>query len=354
VTPNSSATTDTPAAWALRLHGPGDLRYAAEPGPSVRPGESLVQVSLVGICGSDLHWFNEGGIGDAHVETPLVLGHEFFGVVEGGALGGRRVAVDPAIPCRSCPCCLRGDENLCPTVRFAGHGTNDGGLRQSLAWPTDLLFPLPDELDDLDAVMLEPLGVAIHGVDLAHLRPEAAVVVVGCGPIGLCLVQLARRAGASRVIAIEPLEHRRAAAERLASDLVLHPEDPDLMAKVADVTSGQGADVAFEVSGADQGLHQAAAAVRPGARIVVIGIPSKDHTSFNAALFRRKGLTLVMSRRMGAGMFPRAIDAVRGDRLAIGALVSAVFPAARATEAFEQAYARKGLKTAIDLREPQA
>jgi L-iditol 2-dehydrogenase len=321
-----------------------------EPTALPGPGESLVRVSLVGLCGSDLHWFDEGGIGDAQLKRPLVLGHEFCGVVEGGALDGRRVAVDPAIPCGSCSCCLRGDQNLCPAVHFAGHSTCDGGLRAALVWPTRRLHPLPDSLDDNDAVMLEPLGVAIHAADLAHLRPDDAVVVVGCGPIGLCLIPLARAAGASTVIAIEPLEHRRAAAQRLGADLVLDPEHPGLAAEVMDITSGRGADVGFEVSGSDQGLHTAATTVRPGARVVEVGIPGDDRTSFTASLFRRKGLTLVMSRRMAEGIFPRAVDAVLKGEVAAGSLVSDVFPAARAAEAFRYASERRGLKTVIDPR----
>ena len=108
------------------------------------PGHSLVRVTAVGLCGSDLHWFAEGGIGDAVVTSPLVLGHELAGVVERGPRAGTRVAIDPAQPCLTCESCRRGHPNLCPTVRFAGHGGQDGGLRDLMAWPDELLYPLPD------------------------------------------------------------------------------------------------------------------------------------------------------------------------------------------------------------------
>ncbi|WP_250448298.1 alcohol dehydrogenase catalytic domain-containing protein, partial [Actinotalea sp. C106] len=183
-----------------RLHGVGDLRVTEEPSPAPGPGESLVEVRAVGLCGSDLHWFVEGGIGDAELGAPLVLGHELAGVVRGGPLDGRLVAVDPAVPCERCESCLEGNRNLCPTVRFAGHGAQDGGLRELATWPTHLLHPAPDAFSAADAAMLEPLGVALHAMDLGRARLGATVAVVGCGPIGLCVVQLARAAGAGRVV----------------------------------------------------------------------------------------------------------------------------------------------------------
>ena len=152
---------------------------ADEARPSAGAGESLVRVTAVGLCGSDLHWFTEGGIGDAQLSHPLVLGHESAGIVEGGPDDGRRVAVDPALPCGACEPCLEGKRNLCPSVRFAGHGANDGGLREYLAWPTELLRPVPDSLSYADAAMLEPLGVALHAHDLGKPRVGGASSVAG-------------------------------------------------------------------------------------------------------------------------------------------------------------------------------
>jgi L-iditol 2-dehydrogenase len=164
----------------VRLHAAGDVRPHEEPMPQPGPGESLVRVTAVGICGSDLHWFAEGAIGDAGFAQPLVLGHEFAGVTE----DGRRVAVDPAIPCGRCELCQAGHPNLCENQRFAGYSDTDGGLREYLAWPNRCLVPLPDALSDADGAMLEPLGIAVHAVDLAKIKPGMTVGVFGCGPIG--------------------------------------------------------------------------------------------------------------------------------------------------------------------------
>jgi len=195
---------------AVRLHGVGDVRLHQELAPVPAPGESLVRVTAVGLCGSDLHWFGEGGIGNARLGLPLVLGHEFAGVTA----SGQRVAVDPAVPCEQCELCHAGHPNLCENQRFAGHDDTDGGLREYLAWPDRCLVPLPHAVNDAEGALLEPLGIAVHAVDLAHIRAGLTVGVFGCGPIGLLVLQVARAAGASTVLVTEPRPHRLAAAER--------------------------------------------------------------------------------------------------------------------------------------------
>ena len=316
---------------AARLFGTGDLRVVDEAAPADPPsGHSLVRMTAVGLCGSDLHWFAEGGIGDAGLTRPLVLGHEFAGVIESGPRAGTRVAVDPAIPCGVCESCHEGNPNLCPTVRFAGHGNNDGGLRELLVWPDRQLFELPDAISDAGGAVLEPLGVAIHAFDLGHVKIGARVAVVGCGPIGLLLVQLARAAGATSVLAVEPLAHRRAAAVKYGADL--EPE-------------GQY-DVAFEVAGTDAAVDTAMRLVRPGARVLLAGIPDGDRTSFSASIARRKGLSLVLVRRM-KDVYPRAIALVERGLVDVESLVSDRFALDDAAEAFRFAVARTGLKTVI-------
>ena len=332
-----------------RLHGVGDVRVTDEAPPSAGAGESLVRVTAVGLCGSDLHWFTEGSIGDARLSRPLVLGHEFAGIVQGGPDDGRRVAADPALPCGKCEQCLEGNRNLCPTVRFAGHGANDGGLRELVAWPTALLHPVPDSLSDADAAMLEPLGVALHAHDLGKARVGAVVAVIGCGPIGLCMVALARAAGASQVIAVEPLGHRRAAAAQMGAHVVLDSDAFDVQAALADATGGRGVDVAFEAAGTDAGVGLAVAAARPGGRVVLAGIPGQDSTTFPASVARRKGLTLKLVRRMKE-MYPRTIRLVDSGAIDVASLVTHTFPIDRADEAFRAASDRIGLKIIVSPR----
>jgi len=315
-----------------RLHGAGDVRLLTEERPPpAGDGERLVEVTSVGLCGSDLHWFTEGGIGDAVLAQPLVLGHEMAGVVRGGPDDGQRVAIDPAIPCGVCEPCRAGHGNLCPNVVFAGHGACDGGLRQFLSWPAHRLHPLPDQLSDDDGALLEPLGVALHALDLAHLRAASTVAVVGCGPIGLLLIQLARRHGATRVLAAEPLPHRMAAAAKFGAE---------------PASDEAAADVVFEVSGSDAAIDTALRLAKPGARVVLVGIPDGDRTTFSAALARRKGLTLVMVRRMGE-VYPRAIDLAARGLVELAPLVSDVFALSEVGAALSAAAARTGLKVVI-------
>ena len=329
-----------------RLHGIGDLRVADEPVPEPGPGETLVRVTAVGICGSDLHWFGEAGIGDATVSRPLVLGHEAAGVIESGPRRGTRVAIDPAITCGACRPCRDGYRNLCARISFAGHGDQDGAMREFLAWPSSLLHPLPDSVTDTDGALAEPLGVAIHALDLGHVRLGASVMVVGCGPIGLLLIQVLRRAGAGRVVAVEPLAHRRTAAARYGADVCLDPVDVAVPRDVREV-AGDGADVVFEMAGTKAAVGLAMAAARPGGRVVLGGIPASDRIEFRASTARRKGLTIALVRRMN-DVYPRAISLVAAGRVDVSTLVTHRLDLGSAPKAFGIAAERSGLKVIIE------
>lgn len=333
-----------------RLFGPGDLRLTDE-APTESPGHewSRVAVSSVGICGSDLHWFLEGGIGEVALEAPVVPGHEFAGVASTGSYAGQRVAVDPAIPCGECERCRASQGNLCPGVRFAGHSDLDGALREELWWPDSLLHPLPDSIGDDAGALLEPLGVAIQAVDVGGVAPGDDVLVVGAGPIGVLAADVARRAGASRVFVSEPLAHRRETAVRFGADGVWSPEAT--AAAIEEATGGRGVDVGIEMAGNDDAIGTAVTCARPGARVALGGIPSASHSHFPAAPARRKGLTFAMVRRMHE-TYPRAIR-YAASGLDLGALVTASFPLADAARAFASAVRREGDKTVIRVSTTQ-
>jgi L-iditol 2-dehydrogenase len=329
----------------VRLHAPADLQLHDEQDPVPSQGEKLICIKAVGVCGSDLHWFSEGGIGGAVLKRPLVLGHEFAGELE----DGRRVAVDPAIPCRVCEWCQKGHPNLCPQVRFAGHDDVDGALREALTWDEQCLFSLPDALTFEDGAMLEPLGVAMHAVDLAHLKPGMTVGVFGCGPIGLLIIQLARLSGAVNIVATDKLAHRVDAARAFGADSALmtdgnHPDvDPILAA-----TGRRGVDVAFEAAGEQSAVDDACTAAIPGGKVILAGIPDDDRTSFSASAARRKGLTIKLVRRM-KHTYPRAIGLVEKRMVDVRSLITHRFPLEQAAEAFKIAERREGLKTIIEV-----
>lgn len=331
----------------VRIHGAGDIRTHEEAPPQAKRDEVLIQVEAVGICGSDLHWFGEGAIGDAQLKRPLVLGHEMAGIVQTGKYAGQRVAIDPCVPCGKCENCQQGDPNLCMHQRFAGHAQEDGGLREWMTWPEDSLFPLPETFTAEDGVMLEPLGVALYALDLAGIRPGWTVGVFGCGPIGLLAVQLAQFSGASLVTATEHLPRRLIAAASYGAQIVPAADGAEIE-QIMKITNGRGLDCVIEAAGSNSAVTAALETVRPGGRVILAGIPDDDTTTVRASLVRRKGLALQWVRRM-KHTYPRAIDLVQRGKVDVRNLVSDIFSLEESAAAFASAQMRTGLKTIIRI-----
>ena len=328
---------------SIRLHGTGDLRIHDEPVPIAGAGEKLVRIKSVGVCGSDLHWFSEGEIGDAKLERPLVLGHEFAGETA----DGQRVAIDPAIPCGRCEFCERGHPNLCENLIFAGHGQHDGALREWMAWNEKSLFPIPDSISADDGAMLEPLGVAIHSVDLGKIKAGMTVGVFGCGPIGLLIIQMAKLSGAANIIATDKLPHRVEAAKRFGASEAYLVGDKLQLGEIR-AADERGVDVAFEAAGTQEAVDASVATVKSGGKVILAGIPNDDKTSFSASTARRKSLTIKLVRRM-KHTYPRAIELVSKGLVDVHSLVTHRFPLEQASEAFRVAERREGLKIIIEV-----
>jgi L-iditol 2-dehydrogenase len=343
---------------AVRLHSAHDLRVDELPAPSLRAGLALVRPRAVSVCGSDLHFYRQGGIGDNRAAQPLVLGHEFAGDVVAVSPGapdgpdlpaapaaapgeptpalrpGMAVAVDPAIPCEVCEHCLAGNPNLCPRIRFAGTPPTDGGLQELIAWPAHLLRPLPAGMSHEAGALLEPLGVGIHALDLAKIRLADTIAVLGCGTIGLIAAKLARLSGAVRVFATDLLPARLAAARDFANATdVFDASADDPVARIRELTGGRGVDVAIECAGADETPRQAVELVRPGGTVVLVGIPEDDRTEFPAGAARRKGVTIKLSRRM-KHVYPRAMALAEAGLIDLPHLVSHRFRLAQTPQAF--------------------
>jgi L-iditol 2-dehydrogenase len=316
---------------AVRLHGVRDMRVEEVPDPVPSEGEVLLAVKAVGVCGSDMHHYLEGAIGGIGSPEPFVLGHEFAAeVVAGGRLPpGSLVAVDPNRACGTCEWCRAGHTNLCPNVQFAGVPPYPGALAEYVTARPEELVPLPEGFDAATAALLEPLGVAIHALDLARLRPMASVAVLGAGSIGLLMLQVARWSGAGSVIVVDPLAYRRRLASELGADATAASADG-----VRAWTEGRGVDVVLEATTSPEGPQHAAEAVRIGGRLVLVGIPTGDTFTLDAALVRRKGLTIKMSRRMG-NVYRRAIALVETGRVRFEPILTHRFELERTAEAFE-------------------
>ena len=326
---------------AAVLHDIRDIRLEDIPRPVPQDGDVLVQVKAVGVCGSDMHSYLEGGTTGRTKITPYVLGHELSGIVlpefasQAGLAAGTLVAVDPARPCLNCEWCHRGHTNLCPHVRFLGYAPTNGALAEFVSVPPSALHPVPPEIEPADAAILETLGVAIHAIDLARIRLMESVAVVGCGSVGLLLVQLARLSGAGTIIAIDPLAYRTSLARDLGATLTC-----ESVAAVGELTGRRGADLVLEATDAATGFDHAVRATRIGGRVVLVGIPEGNEYVVNAAEARRRGLSIKFSRRMPE-VYPRAIALAASGRVRLRPLATHHFGLEDTKAAFEQQAARR-------------
>jgi L-iditol 2-dehydrogenase len=320
-----------------RLHGARDLRLGREPVPEPGSREVLLRLGAVGICGSDVHWYQDAQIGNRHITQPFILGHEFSGVVMAAGAGttglppGTRVVVEPALPCASCATCQEGNQNLCPYVRFCGSPPQEGALREYMVMPAHNCIPLPEVLSLAEGALIETLGVAIHAVDLGHVRLAARVAVFGAGAVGLLVAQAARLAGAVDVFISEPLEHRRALAGRLGLTPVDAAGDP--VGAILALTGGRGVDVAFECAGATITAQESCDVCRPGGSVVIVGIPCDDRADFTSSPLRAKGLTVRFAQRSRRTTHRALILASRG-LVDLGSLISHEFVLDKAPDAF--------------------
>ncbi len=333
---------------AAVLHDVRDIRLDEIPRPVPQNGDVLVRVKAVGVCGSDLHSYLEGSTTGRTKVLPYVLGHELAGVIPeesakaAGLRAGTLVAVDPARPCGQCEWCHRGHTNLCPNVRFLGYAPTNGALAEFVSVAPTALHPVPDSIDAADAAILETLGVAIHAIDLAKVRMMETIVVLGCGAVGLLLVQLARLAGAGRIIAVDPLGYRGKLALELGANIACGN-----LADALEATAGRGADLVLEATDSAQGFDHAVRASRIGGRLVIVGIPEGNAYTLNAAEARRRGLTIKFSRRMPE-VYPRAIALAESGRVKLRPLATHHFKLEEAKTAFEtQAARRDGIIKAI-------
>jgi L-iditol 2-dehydrogenase len=346
---------------AVRLHGPRDLRVESIPQPGAPgPGQARLRVTAVGLCGSDLHSYLDGRIGDTTIQQPLILGHEFGAVVDAigpdaldgnfePLLPGTRVAVDPAQPCGRCEMCEHGHPNLCRRLHFCGSFPDDGSLCEWMLMPAHTCFPIPDSIDDAGAALLEPLGIAIHAIDLAKLQVGNTVAILGAGCIGLYCLQLAKLSGAHPIFVIDQYDWRLRVAERYGAIPINFTQSDPVRAVLAE-TGGRGVDVAIEAAWADHSVQWAAEMARLGGRLALVGIPGSDEFTLKHSTIRRKGLTIRAVRRM-KHTYPRAIRLATAGLVDLNGVISHRFPLEQtpAAYAMNAAYEDEVVKVIIDV-----
>lgn len=263
-----------------------------------------------------------------------------------------RVAIDPATPCWRCEMCERGDPNLCLNLTFYGLYPHHGALQDKMKIDGRNCFPIPDNITDAGAAILETLGVAIHANDLGKIRLTDDVSVFGCGPVGLLIVRLARLSGANNIYVFDkfPWRVEKACQWGATHGWTLDEGNPEDL--VMQATDGRGVDVAFEAAWADQSVTQAAESLRYGGRLVLVGIPGDDNLQLRHSLARRKGLTIMMSRRM-KNVYPRAIKLAASGQVNLDDMVSHRFPLEGTPKAFDMnlKYDDNVQKVVIDVNE---
>ena len=262
---------------------------------------------------------------------------------------GTRVAVDPAQPCGRCEMCEQGHPNLCHRLHFCGLYPDGGSLCEYIVMPAHCCFPVPPTIDDAGAALLEPLGIALHAVDLAKLHVADSVAILGAGPIGLLLLQVAKLAGAAPIYVIDQFPWRLALAQQYGG-VPINFAEVDAVQAVMQATGGRGVDVAMEAAWADHSVQQAADMARMGGRLVLVGIPGPDKLEMKHSTARRKGLTIRVARRM-KHVYPRAIKLVENGSIDLHGIVSHRFPLSRTPAAYELnvAYADHVNKIVIDV-----
>jgi L-iditol 2-dehydrogenase len=259
------------------MTGVGTLQIEERPVPSPGPHEVLIEVAAVGVCGSDVHYYRNGRIGDFIVEEPMILGHELSGriaaVGDGVDAGrvGQRVAVEPQHPCRRCRQCTAGRYNMCPEMKFYATPPVDGAFCRYVTIGAEMAHPVPDSMSDDAAALLEPLSVAIATMRKAEIVPGSTVLIAGAGPIGVICAQAARAFGAARIVVSDPVLSRRERVLRFGATEVLDPAVDDIAALDPQV------DAFIDASGAAPAVVSGIMAVGPAGRVVLVGMGAGDY-----------------------------------------------------------------------------
>ncbi|HWD07386.1 MAG TPA: NAD(P)-dependent alcohol dehydrogenase [Amycolatopsis sp.] len=325
------------------LTGAGSIVLEQRPVPAVAADEVLIKVSAVGVCGSDVHYYREGRIGDFVVDSPLVLGHEAAGTIVAVGAGvdpariGRRVAIEPQRPCRVCAQCKAGRYNLCPEMRFYATPPIDGAFCEYVTIQDDFAHAVPDSVSDEAAALFEPLSVGIWACRKAKVTAGSRVLIAGAGPIGVITAQTARAFGATEVIVSDPVPERREIVSRFGATRVVDP--------LAEDVGGLAVDAFIDASGATPALISGLNAVRGAGTVVLVGMGA-DEIALPIPLIQNRELVITGVFRY-TGTWPTAAGLVESGRVRLDELVTARFGLAAVEAALRADESPDSLKTIV-------
>jgi len=332
---------------AAVLHAVGDLRVDDVAAPrEVGPDDCRVKIGAVGVCGSDVHYYEHGRIGPFIVKSPMILGHECAGTVievgenVTGLAVGDRVAIEPGVPCRRCYHCRTGHYNLCKDVVFFATPPVDGAFCEYVVHPADYLFRLPDGMPLEHGAMAEPLAVGVHAANRAGVKTGDVAVVIGTGTIGLLTMQAAAAAGATTLIACDVQDNRLALARQLGADHTVNARRESLTDVVADVTRGRGAGVVFETAGTVPTVQATTACVRSGGMVVLVGLPPESVFEFPVMDLLNREIDVRAVFRY-ANVYGSCVGLLASGKVNVEPMVTARYPLEQVVDAMEFASKRK-------------
>ncbi|MFR3321056.1 MAG: NAD(P)-dependent alcohol dehydrogenase [Lachnospiraceae bacterium] len=326
--------------------GIGKMGFEERDIPQPKDDEVLVKLEYVGICGSDLHYYESGAIGDYVVKPPFVLGHEAGGtVVEVGKnvthlKVGDRVALEPGKTCGHCEFCKTGRYNLCPDVVFFATPPVDGVFQEYVAHEAGLCFKLPDNVSTMEGALIEPLAVGFHAARQGGAQAGQVAVVTGAGCIGLVSMMALKAMGVSKVYSVDVMDKRLDKALELGADGVINGSREDAVKKVMELTGGMGCDLVIETAGTEITTRQAVQMTKKGATIVLVGYSKTGEIKMPISLALDKELTFKTVFRY-RHIYPMAIDAVASGRVNLKGIVTNEFALDDIQEAMDESVNNK-------------
>jgi L-iditol 2-dehydrogenase len=339
------------------LTGIRQMEMREIPSPKiVRDTDVLLKIEAVGVCGSDIHYYETGRIGNQVVQYPFVVGHECAGrVVEIGAAvknlrPGQLVAVEPAVSCHQCDQCRAGREHTCRKLVFLGcPGQIAGCLCEYLVMPAECCFPIDGKLTATQGVLCEPFAIGLYAVKQSQIQHEAKVAVLGAGPIGLSVMAAAKASGAAKVYMTEIIKERIRLAQNNGADRVGNPHEENIVASINKAEPG-GMNIVYECAGQSETLDQGIELLKPGGKMMIVGIPRESRVSFSPDLMRRKEITLINVRRQNH-CTQQAIDLIAAGKVNLDFMATHQFDFAQTQKAFDlvAAYKDGAVKVIVKL-----
>ncbi|OWA33467.1 alcohol dehydrogenase [Saccharibacillus sp. O16] len=331
---------------AAVMHKLREISIEEVPVPQIGSHEVLIKVMAVGICGSDLHYYDHGRIGPYVVEGPFILGHECAGEIAAAGAEverfkvGDRVAVEPGVTCGRCEMCKSGRYNLCPHVEFLATPPYHGAFVQYLKMREDFVFPIPDHLTYEEAALVEPFSVGLHAAARSKLQPGSSLAIMGMGPVGLMAVAAAKAYGAATIIVtdLEPL--RLEAAKKMGATHVIHVGERDAIEEIQGITGGRGVDTAWETAGNPRALQSALGSLTRGGKLAIVGLPAQAEIPLNVPFIADNEVDITGIFRY-ANTYPKGIQFLSSGEIDASVLVTDEFPLEQTQEAMERALNHK-------------